>query len=405
VTLADVTEIAFRQIYRTRRRYTGPVIGGILGSAALILVISLGDRVEKAVGSNLAAMGSATLIKLNLNSHYPDCPLEDPRVFSDADLDAIKNVPGVKVVTPSVYSWWPAVLEFVAVYRDRKQREVKVAGVESSFFDMVAHLKIADGRKIENEDVQRMKHVCVIGKGLREWLLEFEEEPLGKMIDVGGMPFEVVGILGDPEDHSLDETVFVPITVARTRLARMREIRRLTVLPDGLDSVETVSDGVSELLRARKPSYDYQVLYDAERIRSCRNVLLTFKQFTYVAISMTLILSAIGIANVTLAMVRERTSEIGLRKALGAADEDIAAQFLIESVTVSLISALIGILIGTGVVLSVTTLVWNSGVGHRIYTVAALASVLTGLVSGILSGILPANVAGKMDPVVAMKSE
>jgi putative ABC transport system permease protein len=403
VPFEDVILISFRQIYRTRRRYAGPLIGGILGSAALIMVICLGHRVEKGLGNSLAVIGQATLIKLNLNAP-PDHPLEDPQEFFDQDVNMIRRIPGVILVTPTVFSWWPAKLSFTVVRRDRVQRNVRILGVEEDFFRL-AHLTVAEGRQINKEDVAKHRGVCVIGNGLREWLLEFEDLPLGKPIFVGDLRLKVVGVLAEPDDSSIDEAIFLPISVARSRLPHMRQIRRLTVLPEGLDVVETVSERISQAVKSRSRLSKCQVIYDKELLSICRNVLRTFRLFSYAAICTTLLLGTIGVANVTLAMVKERTTEIGLRKAVGATDADIAWQFLFESLTVSLVSSITGTMIGTSVVVAVSALLWGTGIEFRILVLAILISAVFGCASGIASGVFPAWKAGNLDPVTAMKFE
>jgi len=404
MTFEDVMAISLRQIYRTRRRYAGPLMGGILGTAALIMVICLGHRIEMGIGSNLALMGSATLIKLNLNPLSPDYPLDDPREFHDDDLEVIRRIPGVALVTGSVYSWWPADLTFTAMRHDREQRGVRILGAEEDFFRL-GQVPIAEGRMINKEDVAKGRHVCVIGRALRDWLLESEDVPVGKPIYVGDLRVEVVGVLGEPDDDSLDETIFLPITVARSRLPYMRQIRRLTVQPTGLDVVETVSRQISQALKYRSNTSQCQVIYDKERIWICRNIIRTFKLFSYAAIATTLLLGTIGIANVTLAMVKERTTEIGLRKAVGATDGDIAWQFLFESLTVSVASSITGTIIGTCVVVAVTAFLWGTGFELRIYIIATLASAAFGCASGIASGVLPAWKASSLDPVTSMRFE
>ena len=252
--ISDVTLISFRQLFRMRRRYASPLIGGILGTTALIVVMSVGDLVQQSIGNNLAVLGGATLIRVNLPLEYEDCP-DDPRRFSEEDLNDIRRVPGTKVVAPSVFSWWPAEVKFQATYQGKEYPELRIAGVDSHFFAFATYLPIREGRGINDLDVRALRNVCVIGDGIREILFGDTTSPLGKILYVGGIGFQVVGLLGEPDDAFFDEVLFVPITVARKKIPGLSDVRRLTVLPTGLDNVDIVHRTISNLLKAKRPLY------------------------------------------------------------------------------------------------------------------------------------------------------
>lgn len=166
MTACDLVSISSRQIMRMRRRYRGPLIGVTLGVAALIAVVTLGDLMQKAIGSNLGILGGATTIKVNINLEERDY-VEDPREFSEQDLAALETIPGVISVTASVYSWWPAKLLFNASYRGSEHDNVRILGTTPSFFKLSAYLPIVECRGITGEYVREVRNICILGDAIR----------------------------------------------------------------------------------------------------------------------------------------------------------------------------------------------------------------------------------------------
>jgi putative ABC transport system permease protein len=402
--LSDLAAVACRQVVRTRRRYRAPLIGATLGIASLIIVCTLGDMIQKSIGSNLSLLGSATLIKLTLPLASLDYP-DDPRRFTEKDLKDIERIPGVALASAAVYSWWPMQLDFDASYRGKEYLNVRIMGVDSDFFRLTAHMPIAQGRSISRSDTEKFRHVCVIGHDVKDWLFPKNVSPLGDQIVVEGIAFEVVGVLGIGDNYNLDETIILPVTVARSKVRGLNAIRRITVLPKDIYSVEEVFPRVEALLGTKNPKYRYSLYYDRERIKIIKNVMSIFRLFVYTAVIATLILSEIGLVNVMLSMVRERTFEIGLRKAVGATDLDITAQFIWESVIVGLVSSAVGILLATAVVFGVSEIALDSLIDIRKFTLAVIVAVVLGGLAGVASGVLPARMASRLDPAFAMRAE
>ncbi len=386
-----------------RRRYRGPLVGLVFGIASLIAVITLGDLIQKTIGRNLTVIGSALLVKANLNPTSYDYP-DDTWYFNDYDVMRIEEIPSVTTVSRCVYSWWPKRLRFDAWARRKTYHNIYVMGVDAAFFRLTAHLPMAQGRTLVEDDVVKVRNVCVIGRDVRQFFFEEGDSAIGQILILSGNPLEIVGVLDSADDVRLNSVALIPLTVATKKFAGLNAVRRLTVLPEDVYSIERVQKQVNAILSQSKGKRA-AVYFDAARVRAIRDILDVFDLFVRIGVIVVLLLSAVGVANVMFAMVRERTSEIGLRKAVGATNGDITAQFLMESVFVTVIGAIIGTVIGSIIVVCIAFLALHSSIEFEMLLLAAAVALLTGIVSGVASGVLPARSAAKLDTVAALRFE
>ena len=286
-----------------------------------------------------------------------------------------------------------------------KAEGVRLLGVEPEFH-WICHVPVATGRPISVEDVTYRKSVCVIGQNMLRKLFNGSPDALGKRIAVSGHQFLVVGVIGGVEDVSNPDTILVPISVARSRYKDMYHIRDIYVRAENWDVVKTVQEEALNVLIRNQPAYAdaITVIYYPETLKTIQRTILIVKMFLYAALGVTLLLAGLGITNVMLAAVRERTTEIGLRKAVGATDGMIMSQFLMESVGISLLGAGLGIVLG---IISVEILerIFDMAPSYRVFFATLLGGIVLGIILGMISGLIPARKASGLDAADAMRFE
>ena len=394
---SDLVRVALRQVYRNKRRYNGVLLGISLGLAGLVTVLTLGDSVETDLGQNLEVLGSATIIKAAWN--YDRAPKWHHGQYFPKDVQDLRRLPGVSGASPVVW-------RFTSFsHNNNKMSSGRIMGIETSFFDTI-HMPVSAGRKFTEDDITYRKSVCIIGTNILKRLFKKDEDPIGKKIFVDGHNFQVVGITGGMEDPLFLDTMLLPITVARSRFFAMYEIRDIYIRAANWDMVTTVQANVYALLTRNQPGYAdaIQVVHYPEALKTIKNAILLVKLFLYAAAVVTLLLGGLGITSVMLAAVRERTTEIGLRKAVGATGRMIMAQFLLESVCISLLGVAIGSLVGL-ITVSVLEKVFHIVPAYKVLIASLMGGVLFGVVLGILSGLIPAGRASRLDAAEAMRFE
>jgi putative ABC transport system permease protein len=395
--LADLVRISIRQVVRNRRRYKSAIIGTTLGIGGLIAVMTTGDSVESVLGRNLEILGAATIIKAQWEDrtavrwHYGE--------YFPEDVEALRKLRGAMVVAPAAWRW-------VRKARYQKKKTVaRLGGVGPLFFDTV-YLPVVQGRGITAEDVEQRKDVCLIGENIQKALFEKNESPLGRSIIIEGNAFKVVGLLGNAEDPDFLRTILIPISTGKSKIQGLRRVRDIYIRAENWDVVPQLHARVEAVLKKKQPGYAefMRIIYYKDRITTIKTIAFIFKFFLYASIVVTLILGGLGITNVMLAVVKERTTEIGLRKAVGATERMIMAQFMCESLAVSLIGAVLGIAIGTLAVEALNRLL-NLLASYSVFMFSVFASVIIGVFLGVLSGVIPARAAGRLDAVEAMRFE
>ncbi|MEW6350458.1 MAG: ABC transporter permease [Thermodesulfobacteriota bacterium] len=394
---ADLVMISIRQVIRHRRRYRGVVLGLSLGVLGLMVILPLGDALIDFLSDNLEQLADAKIIRAGWDQRKSF--LRHPASYSFKDVEVLRTFRGVLSASPAVSRW------HVLDRGHKRTAPVRLMGVDESFFRTTG-IAVSSGRKITEEDVRSGRRVCVVGPRIVSWLFPKDLNPIGGTVSIDGYLFQIVGVVGGLEFNVLWRTAFVPISVARSQFVGMHDIGELYVRAVNWEAVPGLHEDVKELLiHNHAANADaITVTYEGARIEKINNAVFVVKGLIWTALVLTIILGGLGITFTMLAAVTERTTEIGLKRALGATDSAILHQFLIEAVCISVIGALLGML---GGLVCVAVLKEELGLEptHRLLLMATLGGSVGSAILGVLAGLVPARRATRIDPVDAMRFE
>ena len=410
MTHLDAVLVALRALRANVLRSVLTTLGIIIGVGAVIVMIAVGAGAEARMAELISTLGSNLVMVLPGSSTAGGVRLgagTRPSITED-DAEAIQHeIPSVQVAAPSIRG------SGQLVFRNLNWSTV-IHGVTPEYL-VARDWEVEKGRAFTTEEVKGAVKVALLGQTVVENLFP-GQNPVGQILRIKRVPFEVVGVLkGKGETlmgHDQDDTVFIPLTSARKRVLGGRELGGDTVSTIFVKVKETelVPQAVqetAELLRQRhriRPGQeDDFFIRNLSQVMETRAESARAMSLLLAAVaSVSLIVGGIGIMNIMFVSVTERTREIGLRMAVGARSRDIMAQFLIESVTLSLVGGLIGVVLGvSGSVLIATAGEWP--------TVVEIRSVLLAFgfaaAVGVFFGFYPARKAARLDPIVALRYE
>ena len=380
------------------------LIGIMIGVAAVISMVAVGNGLQQKVKDNFNGLGSDKLIiqpggRTSTGARL--APGEGAKLTLD-DVEAIKSkVTGIGEVTPSVRT------SVQVVYKNNNWTTT-VEGATPNIVTVDA-LEIDNGSFYSDRDSKSKKRVAVIGQTVVENLFG-DESPLGKRIRVNKSPYTIIGTYAEKGQSGMsdsDDIIYIPLTTAQNRLLGITHVRQIDIKVENENNIDQVEDDVTALLRKRHNiktgDYDdFEVRNMASIMESAMEITSKITVFLGIVASISLLVGGIGIMNIMLVSVTERTKEIGIRKALGATYNNILLQFLIESMTIGMIGGGLGVLIGIGgsyIMGSVTNFT------PVISGTSIIVAVAFSMIIGVFFGIYPARKAALLDPIDALRYE
>lgn len=380
------------------------MLGIVIGNASVIAMIGVGQGAQKLAAEQFESLGPNVLFIVPGSEQARRTQFNLPKTLVLADAEAIATqVPTVKEVAPQINQ------TAVMSYRNRNANDT-VIGTTPEFLS-VRSFKIDRGRFINDIDIKRNTRVVVLGSELSEKLFG-NRDPIGKRIRIRNVTFEVIGLMkakGSFIGDNQDRKAFIPLTTMANQIVGQTspyglEVSWINVTAKDEQSIRAAKFQIENLLRLRhkitdEDDFGVQTQKDILTIVGTITTGLTFLLAAIAGIS--LIVGGIGVMNIMLVSVTERTQEIGLRKAIGAREGDILVQFLIEAVIVSAVGGILGILIGIGAVTLTGAL---SPLKPSVSPTAILLSVGVSGGIGLFFGVVPAQRAAKLDPIVALRS-
>lgn len=398
--------IAFEGLKANKLRAILTMLGIIIGVGAVIAMVSLGLGVQQKVQNSIASLGSNLLIVMPGASSTPGSVRSAAGsniTLTKQDAKAIeKEITGVKYVAPIVSSSYQLIF-------GKQNWNSRVQGATTDYME-IQSFKIESGRFFSTSEDDSRARVAVIGQTVVTNLFG-NVNPVGQTIRIGQAPFRVIGVLASKGQSSMgqdqDDTVIVPLTTAQERLIGITYVNTINVQAENATVMDQVQEDITKLLRTRhhlaaKADDDFSVRNLTALMSTMQETTSTLTLFLGSVAAISLLVGGIGIMNIMLVSVTERTREIGIRKALGATYNNILLQFMIEAVVISVTGGLFGICLGVAGAYVVSLV---AGWATVISSLAIIAAFSVSVMIGLFFGIYPARKAALLDPIDALRYE
>ena len=404
--LLSILRIAMRALSRNKMRSALTMLGIIIGVGAVIAMVGVGQGASKQVQDQISAMGSNMLFVASGTVNRGGLRLGwgQTKTLVYDDMKAIvQQAPAVKQAAPG-----SATTAQVVFGGDNWFTNVQ--GTEPQYFD-IRSWPMQEGVSFTESDVNSSADVAVIGATVQQNLFG-AQDPVGQTVRISNLPFKVVGVLSAKGQSAAmgqdqDDVIFVPITTLQKKLTGEPWLRYIVVSAVSKDATYAAQEEITALLRDRhriRPGQDddfmVRNLADIAQLADQSSRVMTMLLASIAGVS--LIVGGIGIMNIMLVSVTERTREIGVRMAIGATEEDVQRQFLIEAVVLSLMGGAAGIFFGIGSSLIISKLL---GWAVLVSPLATVAAVIFSAGVGVFFGFYPARKAARLDPIEALRFE
>jgi len=395
---------AWQSIFSNKMRSSLTMLGIVIGVFAVVLLVALGQGFQTGMKTTFENMGASALYI----SSSTDKAVKSVRELTLEDAEALAD----KTVAPSIGVVSPTLSKNVDASYGNNSVAVQCTGVMPEITE-IRNYTLQGGRFISDQDVKARENVVVLGYQTALDLFG-SESPLGKNLRVEGNKFQVIGTIDKMGGFAGDSYILMPLTTMQSKLVGGNNVQQIAIKAVSPDKVDSAIAEATSVLRARhyiRPGTtdDFAIRDMREILNSMQQTLATFSLFLSSVGAISLIVGSIGIMNIMLVSVSERTREIGIRKAIGAKRRDILLQFLIEASALSFSGGLIGLLIGIGL----TSLMGNvpffgppgTSIQPQISPGVVILALTVSIGTGLISGTYPAFRAARLDPIESLRHE
>ena len=400
--MLDALLLALRELRRNVLRATLTTLGIIIGVAAVIGVVTLGNGATAGVTASIGSLGRNLLI-LSPGTRRMQGAFSDASPFTPGDFDTIKrDISGLRAIAP-------VAMRSEILVASNQNHTTQIVGSDNAYF-VTREWPLTEGRIFTEAEDRGGRPVCIIGQTIRTTLFG-SQNPLGADIRVRDVPCEVIGVLSSKGQSTFgqdqDDLVVMPLRVVQRRLAGNTNVGSVWIAAERAEDVPKIKKDVTDLMRERRhlapgTPDDFQASDMAQITQIMQTTTGIMTLFLSAVAAVSLVVGGIGIMNIMLVSVTERTREIGIRLAIGARERDVLTQFLVEAVMMSALGGLVGIFLGLGA----------SAIGTHFLKIpfapspgiVALAFAFSACI-GVAFGYFPARRAARLDPIEALRHE